>query len=273
MVMSSIASGRVADVLRRGDRTWRGKAAGECDRLALPRHRERGPLGLLDRDQPGRAQRGDHVVGSAPDSQVVEHLLLATESDGELEGVLAALGRFADLDGSRARTVVLAAVVSRDRAQHQRSAALDGGRQLGAGHCLGPVLGVAVAADPDDVGRSAAVEEIPVHGVREIGVFGESAEGLGELGPVGHQYRFVERSPLGETDERGNGRADAFDRPGAGRDLLQVDAGREVVGHGASVRAAVFPATVSNRPAPAPRSAGQHNTQAIRPEGAVNRLR
>jgi hypothetical protein len=62
--------------------------------------------------------------------------------------------------------------------------------------------------------------------VRQIAALGEVTEGLGELGPVGDEHWFVERSALGEAHECGDRGADTFDRLRARGDLLHVNAGR-----------------------------------------------
>ncbi len=71
---------------------------------------------------------------------------------------------------------------------------------------------VAVGADAHDVGRAAAVQEVAVHGVREVRRLDELAEVLRELRPVGDERGFVDRTLLGESDEGGDGGADALDR-------------------------------------------------------------
>ena len=114
---------------------------------------------------------------------VVEGLLdLAGALDDELERVLLGRVGLGDLDGQ-----VVAA-----------GPGLDGpdavaGESLA---CCGLELGLrgghrTVGADADDVARAAAVEEVAVDGVREVGALDEVTELVRELTPVGDEGRLV----------------------------------------------------------------------------------
>src|SRR6185437_16728273 len=84
------------------------------------------------------------------------------------------------------------------------------------GRAVSRVLARAVGADPHDVGRAAAVEEVPVYGVGQVAAVYESAERLRVLRPVRDEGRLVGPPAFCESDERGQRRADSLDRPRAG---------------------------------------------------------
>ena len=89
--------------------------------------------------------------------------------------------------------------------------------------------------DPDDVAVAAAVLEVGVDGLGEVGALDEPAEVPDVLGPVRHQRGGVERSVLGQPDEGGDGGADPLDGSRSGIDLFDVNARREVGRHAASL--------------------------------------
>jgi hypothetical protein len=67
--------------------------------------------------------------------------------------------------------------------------------------------------------------------VGEIGAFDELTEGRDELCPVRDERRLVEGASLGQTDEGGNGSADALDRTGATIELFDVDTRGQILRH------------------------------------------
>ena len=116
----------------------------------------------------------------------------------------------------------------------RRSRLLAAGRQLGAGRRCRARRPRRPARRPARCTPTAAVVEVGVHRVGQVAALDEAAERGGELGPVRHQRRRVERALGGEADERGDGGADALDRAGPGLELLDVDAGGQVLGHATS---------------------------------------
>jgi hypothetical protein len=99
-------------------------------------------------------------------------------------------------------------------------------------------LGLGDGLHAQDVAAAAAVEEVAIHGVRQVCALDEAAEALDVLAPVGHQLRLVEQvghqrlavhrlrllGLLGEADEDSHGRADPFDGLGAAIDFFNIDA-------------------------------------------------
>ena len=183
---------------------WEAGAATEGDARPLG---SSGPAAtyLLDGDQLRLRldTRGD-VVGALPHRDVVEGLfdLLAVLHD-QLELVVAsAARRRRRLDGDRSPAGPPSSALTASPACLRRRAVRLGDRRVAAV--------TVVAADADDVGGTASVQEVPVHRVRQVRPLDELAEVLGELRPVRDQRGFVDRPSLGEADERGDGGADAF---------------------------------------------------------------
>ncbi len=94
--------------------------------------------------------------------------------------------------------------------------------------------------DPRHVAAAAAIEEIAVDGVRherarqvrvEFPSLLDAAECLDVLRPIGDERRIIRRAGRRETDERGAGRADPFDRARAAIHFLDIDTGRQILGH------------------------------------------
>ena len=188
------AVGGVADVVVGGHaRRDRGGAAGEGGRA---RRRGRARPDLLDRDR--LRLRLDHrrdVLLALRGRQVVERLdLPAAALDDELERAL--VGRRLDVDGD------VVAV----------RAGLEGGDLEGGLGLVGELATSAVAVGHDAVGAhahdvrgAAAVEEVAVDRVREVGALQELPERGRELVPVRDQRRRVGGAAAGESDERGDG--------------------------------------------------------------------
>jgi hypothetical protein len=86
-------------------------------------------------------------------------------------------------------------------------------------------VAVVVGADAHDVARATAVQEVPVHGVAEVGAGRDVTEQRHVLAPIGDHRRHVDRALRGHPDEPGDGRAHALDGCGAGRHLFDVDPG------------------------------------------------
>jgi hypothetical protein len=103
--------------------------------------------------------------------------------------------------------------------------------------------------DPAHVAGPAAVVEVAVHGVGKQRALDEPAVQALELRPVGDEARLdavgvvgvVQRGPGGESDEGGNGGADALDGLRSAVDLLDVHPGRQIRGHGPSFRSSPAP--------------------------------
>src|SRR5262249_21161976 len=91
-----------------------------------------------------------------------------------------------------------------------------------------------VASDPNDVRGAAAVVQVAVDGVTHVRALDEVAEGLAVLRPVRDERRLVDGASLRYADEGADRSANALDRTRAALHLLDVDAGRQVCGHGAS---------------------------------------
>src|SRR5580658_1705839 len=98
-------------------------------------------------------------------------------------------------------------------------------RQLGLGGAGCRLSARDAVPHPHDIGRRAAVEEIPVDGMRQERPVDEIAERAGVLGPVRHEDRLVHRPLLGEADERAQRRADSLERLDPRGDLLDIDTG------------------------------------------------
>ncbi len=92
---------------------------------------------------------------------------------------------------------------------------------------------LAVLPDADDEGGPAAVVEVAVDGVSQVRAVDEIAERLRELAPVRDERRLVERTLRGESDEGGDGSADALDRARAGLDFFDVHTRGQVLRHAA----------------------------------------
>src|SRR5690348_2249475 len=96
-------------------------------------------------------------------------------------------------------------------------------------------MSVPVAAQAHDVADPAAVVEVAVDGVGEVGAGDEIAERVAELRPVGALDRRVERTLLGEADEPRHRGGHTLNRLAAARYFFDVDTGREIgCRHGAS---------------------------------------
>ncbi len=121
--------------------------------------------------------------------------------------------------------------LERDRAE-RLDACVAGGRQRSlADAAVG-------ASDADDPAETAAVLEEAVHGVREVGALHERAvlgvlrvaEDRRELSPVRDPGRPVDRPARSQADERGDRRADPFDRLVRRWNLLDVHARGQITG-------------------------------------------
>ncbi len=220
------AVGRVANVLIGRNARGHGGAA------ALKRNLARGGdlfqcaggPDLLELDQlRSRLDGRDDVVLALAAGDVVVLFTIFAARDDQLERVFTGLRGLGDFD----LDVVagLATVEGKD--------AITGKRLVFRAGQLGLSRGsVAVGADPDDVAGAAAVEEVAVNGVREVRSLEESAERLRVLAPVGDKRRLVDRAFLGQAYERRRRGPDAFNRTRSGFDLLDVNTGRQVIGHG-----------------------------------------
>ncbi len=215
--------GDIADIVLGGQprrrycgRRWRG---GERD-LTVCGLLQGGAGDLLDLDhlRVRVHHRGD-VRLAARQSQPVELLdLVAVLLDDDLEHVVGRVlaARVGDLDAHLTRRLRRIEREHPEPSQHR----LRPGRQLLAATLA--VAGVGSTTDPYDVTVAAAVQEIPVDGLRQIRAGHEAAERIGERGPVADQRRGVEGAVLGEPDERGHRRTDTLERASARFDFFHI---------------------------------------------------
>ena len=192
----------------------------------------------LERLELDRVREGVHdrhgVLHARLDRQVVElldRLRRVLLPDDELERLVRrAVRGLGDLD------LELVAAVARIKCDDAECLAFALLLALACGRQFGPgVVLTRLHADADDVGETAAVREIAEDRVRQVRPLDEVAEALRELGPVRDQRRLVERPLSCEPDERCDSGPNSLDRTRAGVDLLDVDAGGEIVGHRASL--------------------------------------
>ena len=174
------------------------------------------------------ADHGGGVGLASPGGDVLEGLLQVAappDDDGEHVGrrFLLALGllRVGDLDGD-----VVAGRARLEGGDRVGRLLVVGRRpQCGLGLDAGGGALAALGPDADDVGVAAAVHEVAVDAVGQVGALDEVAEGVGELGPVGDERGLVERAGRGDADEGGDRGSYSFDGPAPGVDLLDVDTG------------------------------------------------
>src|SRR5215475_6706783 len=197
------AGGHVADVVVRLYRPrllrCRLLGRGELHRPLLRPLQHTGRGHLLYPDRLGlRVDDSDHVLLVALGGGQPVELLSLTVADlhDQPEAAVRRVvpTRVGDLDGHLRRPAA-AAALQRLHPVPAENGLRPGGQLLGR-----PAVDLAVraaGADADHVAVAAAVHEVAVHRVRQVGARDELPERRGELAPVAHQGRFVHRAPLG----------------------------------------------------------------------------
>jgi hypothetical protein len=148
-------------------------------------------------------------------------------ADHEFEGVRSPAGRIGDLHSQ----VVSCGAFDGSADVVFRS----GGGSTFLGGCGGEFCSRAdwltITSDANDAAVAPTVQEVAVHGMREVSVTGEPAEDRNKLLPVGHHRRAVERAGLSEPHEGSHGSPDTLNGTRARIDFLDIDAWRKVGRH------------------------------------------